>query len=92
MPSLFMLSATVALLAAPPPPEGTEETPSAEAAKVTDKNDPNYIRCRREPVIGSLAKKRKVCLTNRQWAEVAREGNDVARRVVEDGRAGMIGN
>lgn len=71
--------------------------PSAEAQVATkqggiDKSHPDYIVCRKESVIGSHAKKRKVCLTNRQWAAVANDGNGLARKVVEDSRAGMLGN
>lgn len=65
---------------------------AAKPEKITDKNHPDYVRCRTESVIGSRAKKRKVCLTNRQWAEVGRDGSAVANRLVEDGRSGMVGN
>lgn len=87
------LALALALTASP----GLAQDPASqknevETEKVTDKNHPDYVRCRKEPVIGSLAKKRNVCLTNRQWAEVARDGNAVATRVVEDGRSGMTGN
>ena len=60
-------------------------------AKITDKNDPNYVRCRSEPVIGSRAKKKRTCMTNAQWEAMSREGNDSARRAVEEQRAGMSG-
>ncbi len=46
--------------------------------KITDKNHPDYVRCRTEPVIGSLARKRRVCMTNEQWEEAARVGNRFA--------------
>ena len=69
-------------------PAATEARPE----KITDKDHPDYVKCRKEPVIGSHAKKRRVCLTNRQWAEVANDGNRVAERMVEDGRAGMNGS
>ena len=62
-----------------------------KAEKITDKNHPDYVRCRSESVIGSRAKKNRVCMTNRQWEEMAREGNDVSRRAVEDARSGMQG-
>ena len=55
-----------------------------QAEEITDRKHPDFIRCRTESVIGSRAKKRKVCLTNRQWEEFARRGNEVARRTVED--------
>ena len=29
--------------------------------------DPNYIKCRKSEVMGSLVKKQRVCRTNEQW-------------------------
>jgi hypothetical protein len=60
--------------------------------RIKDKNHPDYMKCRTEPVIGSRAKKRRVCLTNREWERVARDGNNVADRLVEDMASGMTGN
>lgn len=54
---------------------------------VLDKNDPDYVKCRREPVLGSRAKFRKVCLTNQQWEAAAREGNKVADDLITNMRA-----
>ena len=86
--TLFALS--LAATAAPAAAQETQEKP-AEAAKITDKKHPDYVKCRTESVIGSRAKKRKVCMTNAQWAEVARNGNERANKLVESGRAGMDG-
>lgn len=73
--------------------EAKKERPSeSEPAKVTDRSHPDFVRCRTEPVIGSRAKKRKVCLTNRQWEEFARRGNDAARQTVQDNASGMSTN
>ena len=71
-----------------------DDTQGAEAKpeKITDRSHPDFIRCRTEAVIGSRAKKRKVCLTNREWEEFARRGNDVARRTVEENAPGLAGN
>lgn len=63
-----------------------------EKGRITDKKHPDYIRCRSEPVIGSHVKKRRVCLTNAEWARVAREGNGVAKKLVEDMASGMTSN
>ena len=79
-------------------PAGTtsaqDETAAEEAGseKITDRDHPDFVRCRTEAVIGSRAKKRKVCLTNRQWEEFGRRGNEVARRTVGDNAGGMNGN
>ena len=71
-----------------------DDAQSAEAKpeKISDRSHPDFIRCRTEAVIGSRAKKRKVCLTNREWEEFARRGNEVARRTVEDNASGVAGN
>lgn len=51
---------------------------------VTDRSHPDYLRCRSEPVIGSRARMRKICMTNREWEAYARTGNSDARAMVED--------
>lgn len=44
---------------------------------------PNYIRCRKTEVIGSLVKKLRVCRTNAQWRRSIDAGNAEAREVVD---------
>ncbi len=56
--------------------------------KITDRGHPDYRRCRSEPIIGSLARKRRVCMTNREWTVFNREGNKRSRELVEEMRAG----
>lgn len=72
--------------------DGASEPARDAKGKITDKDHPDYVKCRTESVIGSRAKKRKVCLTNRQWAEVSRDGVGVANELVEGSRAGMNGS
>lgn len=43
------------------------------------------VRCRTVRVTGSLVKKGKVCKTLAEWRQMADSGNDLARRLVEDG-------
>lgn len=90
MRALICLLALSVTIPAAPALAQEAPAPAPASAKVTDKSDPDYVRCRSESVIGSRAKKRKVCLTNREWAEVERDGNRLANRVVEDSRAGFI--
>lgn len=71
--------------------EKAESGQLAEASTVSDKNHPDYVRCRSERVIGSLAKRKKTCKTNREWEEVARVGNRGARDIVESQQVGMNG-
>ncbi len=70
--------------------ESAGSTKLAEAAEpVTDKSDPEYVRCRSDRVIGSLAKRKKTCMTNREWEVAARTGNRGARDIVESQQVGM---
>ena len=48
------------------------------------RNHPYYITCRRDPVIGSLARKLRVCRTNEQWKSFAQNGNDDSRAIMDD--------
>lgn len=52
--------------------------------KITDRSHPDYMRCRREHTIGSLARTRTMCMTNREWDEFARAGNASTRSLLED--------
>lgn len=93
--SAIFLVASSASAAEPQDSQLPARAGKAQAAKIQDgidKSHPDHVVCRNESVIGSRAKKRKVCLTNRQWAAVAIDGNGLARKVVEDSRAGMLGN
>ena len=56
--------------------------------KITDRKHPDYVRCRSEPIIGSLARKRRVCMKNKQWAAHSREGSKRSREFVEDMKVG----
>lgn len=61
------------------------------AQPITDKSHPDYVRCRSERVIGSLAKRTKTCKTNREWEVASRVGNRGARDIVESQQVGMNG-
>jgi hypothetical protein len=56
--------------------------------KITDRRHPDYIRCRSQPIIGSLARKRRVCMTNSQWVAANREGSRKSRQYIEDMQVG----
>ncbi|WP_108810064.1 hypothetical protein [Sphingorhabdus sp. Alg231-15] len=55
---------------------------SAVPEKITDKRHPDYVRCRSEAIVGSLARKRKVCMTNKQWVEARKRGNRLADNMI----------
>lgn len=52
--------------------------------RIADSRDPEYVRCRLEPVVGSNLKKRKICMTNHEWTMAIRLGNQYAREFVDD--------
>ena len=54
------------------------------AGKITDRSHPDYVRCRSEPVIGSLVRKKKICMTNSEWEQYARAGNADSRTMMDD--------
>jgi nitrate reductase cytochrome c-type subunit len=60
--------------------------------KITDRRHPDYVRCRSEPIIGSLARKRRICMTNAEWAEYVKAGARDSRQFVEDMQVGEGGS
>ncbi len=67
------------------------DTP-ASPEQITDRTHPNYVRCRTERVMGSLAQRRKRCMTNREWAALANEGNKRANEFVDEMRSTGVRN
>ena len=49
-----------------------------------ERNHPYYISCRKDVVIGSLARKLRVCRTNEQWQRFSAAGNDESRAIMDD--------
>jgi hypothetical protein len=68
------------------------DAPKAETAKatpdgkITDKNHPDYVRCRSEPVLNSRAARVKICRTNKEWAQASREGSRQTQEFLNLGR------
>ncbi len=102
--AMIALSATF-LLAAPAAAEdlgasnsgssdasSTDKKPAKKPKKITDRRDPNYVRCRAEPIIGSLTRKRRICMTNAEWVEYVKAGSRDSRQFVEDMQVGEGGN
>lgn len=57
--------------------------------KITDRRHPDYVRCRTQPIMGSLARKKRVCMKNKEWAAHNTEGNRRSKEFVEDMQSGM---
>jgi len=66
-----------------PPSEMTSSEITAYNLGLEDVH-PNYIRCRKTVVIGSLVKKQRVCRTNQQWRVAIETGNTNARAMADD--------
>lgn len=49
-----------------------------------DPSHPYYIRCRKDPVAGSLVRKLRVCRTNEVWKQFLAAGNDNGREIIDD--------
>ena len=49
-----------------------------------DSTHPYFIRCRKDPVVGSLVRKLRVCRTNYEWKRFAEMGNDSGREILGD--------
>lgn len=84
-------AASSALAQAPAPVQApasvmaSEGTKSAKVSNDTVSDADQDIRCRPVRVTGSLVKKGKVCKTLAEWRRMTDTGNDLARRLVEDG-------
>ncbi len=57
------------------PPSAMTNAEIAEHNGGLDLRHPDFIKCRKIDIIGSLAKKARVCRTNEQWAESWEKGN-----------------
>ncbi len=73
-----------------PAREATAPEESNAPRPITDRRDPQYVRCRLEPVAGSILKKRKICMTNHEWKLAIRKGNQYAREFVDDNQPGFM--
>ena len=76
----------IALAATAQAAQDTEEETAPETQvvekKQKDKDAPDYMRCRRVQVTGTLLKKR-ICKTNAQWAAQAQTGQTAANEIME---------
>ncbi len=93
--SIVLAAPAVAVDKQPPNRMPSEMTPTEIKAYNSDidKAHPYYITCRKTEVIGSLARKLRVCRTNEQWKESSAKGNQNSRDLVEGfGRSGGTNN
>lgn len=91
IPQAWALLILALSLAAPAAAHDSSMPPSADTkpARITDKSHPDYVRCRSEEVIGSRANTRRICKTNREWAELSAKGDPNSRDMLN--RAAGLG-
>ncbi len=80
---LFAAFAVFSTISAAAPDGGDAPAPSAG----TPRGEGAEIRCQRVKEVGSIIRKRKICLTEAQWAQLAEE----AQRNTEALRMGNLG-
>jgi hypothetical protein len=90
MKKSFVLLAFLAVTAAQAQAPAPATTTPPVVAKITDKNHPDYVRCKTFSEIGSLVSKIKACRTNAEWKRINSAGNATARAVVEAGTPGGL--
>ena len=49
-----------------------------------DFKHPYYIRCRKDPMVGSLVRKLRVCRTNEEWKRFAAQGENNGREILDE--------
>jgi hypothetical protein len=83
--SIAVSAPAVAVDKQPPSRMPSEMTPTEIKAYNADIDPahPYYIKCRKTEVLGSLAKKLRVCRTNEQWKVSSARGNENARDTLE---------
>jgi hypothetical protein len=64
---------------------------AAQTADKLDPKDPNYVRCRKIGVIGSLVKKERICKTNAEWARASEDAQRNAEDLITRNRTGTNG-
>jgi hypothetical protein len=95
------ITAALSLAIAAPAVAGDKQPPDRMPSTMTpteikaynadiDATHPYYIKCRKTEVIGSLARKLRVCRTNEQWKESSARGNENAADTLEAMRRAPI--
>lgn len=72
--------------------EPAAAAPSVQPAQAVPENPDDKIKCRSMSIIGSLAKKARICRTVREWRIARERGNDAARDITEYSRNKPVSN
>ena len=97
----FIVIGALSIALAAPAVAGDKQPPDRMPSEMTpteiraynadiDATHPYYIKCRKTEVIGSLARKLRVCRTNQQWKEASAKGNENAADTLEAMRRAPI--
>ena len=87
-----MRFAVVSMFLLAVPAVATAEAAPTAVPKVTDRNDPNFVVCRRESVTGSLAQTKKICMTRAEWAARTRNSQEGAQAMQNSGHVNSCGS
>lgn len=61
--------------------------PLGQSAAAAPENPDDKTKCRSMSIIGSLAKKARICRTVREWREARERGNNAAREITDYSRS-----
>ena len=97
----FIVIGALSIALAAPAVAGDKQPPDRMPSEMTpteikaynadiDATHPYYIKCRKTEVIGSLARKLRVCRTNQQWKEASAKGNENVADTLEAMRRAPI--
>ena len=82
---------TAALLVVAFAPLASVSAAPETTAEKLDPKDPNYVRCRKIQVTGSLVKKERICRTNAEWARASEDAQKNAEDLIGRNRTGTNG-
>lgn len=91
--ALLLLTPTVLAPELGPEPDAQHMSPAEIRASNAgrDRRHPYYIRCKHEPLPGSLLRQMRSCRTNHQWELAFQQGNQAARDIMDDARQHSTG-
>lgn len=84
--SLVLAGPAIAVEGGQPPSRSPSQMSPAEIKAHNaglESTDLYYIKCRKSEVMGSLAKKQRICRTNQQWKDAMAAGNEGTREMIE---------
>ena len=75
------VAGVLALIASPAIAQQAPASPQAQDAAATESTDLNKVVCRKEDTLGSRLGAKKVCLTRKQWEELAQANREHTEKI-----------